>query len=277
MDDINFNSYTQKQLQESLGSIDKEKYPENYERLISELKNREKNPPISETKNEQKDKGFSPIKNLADVLNKMYIALIFMAVIALYSQFLEVDLISSAKEGLEYTIGQGVENDSRQMIVGLIQFFLTIVTFIIFLIWLFRSYRNLKVLGLSDSLYSPGFVIGGFFIPFMNLYVPYKAIKEIWEWCNPKSLDPQGGTSKRILAIWWFLFATQNYIGNLILKASSNTETIGEIHNLSIATLVSDAIDLPFIILELLVVKTITEWQLVNYKNLKLNSQVSLG
>ncbi|MCM3900346.1 MAG: DUF4328 domain-containing protein [Pyrinomonadaceae bacterium] len=69
-----------------------------------------------------------------------------------------------------------------QLGVGSLQILIYIATVILFLMWLYRSYENLPSFGTPSRniTYSSGWALGSFFIPFVNLVVPYRAIKELW-------------------------------------------------------------------------------------------------
>ena len=47
------------------------------------------------------------------------------------------------------------------------------------LMWVHRAYRNLPALGARDMAYSPGWAVGWWFIPFLNLVRPYQVVREI--------------------------------------------------------------------------------------------------
>ena len=66
-----------------------------------------------------------------------------------------------------------------------------IATVIVFLMWLYRSCNNLRALGFGrrQISYSPGWAVGSFFVPFVNLVVPYRAVRELWQKSEPPSSD----------------------------------------------------------------------------------------
>lgn len=83
-----------------------------------------------------------------------------------------------------------------------------LLTAILFLIWIYRAYKNLVALGPSDLKYSPGWAIGGFFVPFLNLVRPYQVVMEIWRSSAPEVRGSFGAAWKHegsslFIGLWW--------------------------------------------------------------------------
>ena len=74
---------------------------------------------------------------------------------------------------------------------GLSMIAVFIATVVAFSMWIHRAYANLPALGNpKEGLeYSPRWAVGGFFIPIVNLFVPYRAVKEIWVKSDPAVRD----------------------------------------------------------------------------------------
>ena len=143
-------------------------------------------------------------------------------------------------------------------LVALLEFFIYLVTVIFFLMWLYRAYNNLRVFNSWDRpTYSPGFAVGSFFIPFANLVIPYRVVKETWQ----KSGMPDEGylaatNPPSSFPIWWLFWLLAGFANNISIRLSfsdgvpANTATMVSIvaSALSIlaavfAYLVVDAID----------------------------------
>lgn len=73
--------------------------------------------------------------------------------------------------------------------------------------WTFRAMKNLTLVGLAGTT-SPGWAVGWYFIPFANLWMPFKATQDIWH----GSLG--GDTSTRLLGVWWALWIIANIVSN---------------------------------------------------------------
>ena len=67
---------------------------------------------------------------------------------------------------------QVANNDPIQVVVGLLQSGLGIVTGIAFLKWIYRAYKNIKGFGAEGLRFSPGWAVGYYFIPHPELDSP---------------------------------------------------------------------------------------------------------
>ncbi len=56
---------------------------------------------------------------------------------------------------------------------------LTLLIIVMLMLWVHRAWQNLRDANLDDLNYSPGWAIGSFFVPFINLVVPMRAMREL--------------------------------------------------------------------------------------------------
>lgn len=90
-------------------------------------------------------------------------------------------------------------------------------TSITFLMWIHRIHKNLPALRAGHLKYSPGWAVGCFFIPILNLIQPYLVMREIWRESDPARLmvsaEASGSTkpsSAASVGWWWGLFLVAN-------------------------------------------------------------------
>ncbi len=108
-----------------------------------------------------------------------------------------------------------------QVGLGLAQVAIYIATAVVFLMWLYRSHENLSSFGVKsrDLEYSSGWTVGSFFVPFVNLVVPYRAIREVWRKSGPNAssmfseLSPPG-----FFPLWWGLWLASNFCNQLYFR-----------------------------------------------------------
>ena len=73
---------------------------------------------------------------------------------------------------------------------------LFVATATVFIIWQFRSAKNNEVLGRIHPRYTPGWSIGGWFIPFANLVIPVRIFQDLWQGSDPENAQlPRPGTA----------------------------------------------------------------------------------
>jgi hypothetical protein len=115
---------------------------------------------------------------------------------------------------------------------GIFYTLLIIATIIIFLIWENHAHKNLRALGVANTEYSAKWALGSWFVPFANLVVPFRAIKEIWWESDPDTapLPGEGGHeynafarfqgSVPLLTAWWTFWIISNVASNASTRLS---------------------------------------------------------
>ena len=120
-------------------------------------------------------------------------------------------------------------------LVAVFEFIIYVTTVVFFLMWLYRSSNNLRAFDpWVRPTYSAGWAVGYFFIPFLNLVVPYRAVKEVWQKSglpDDVRLDPSPPAS---FPLWWLFWLLACFAGNISMRLSFN-EKVPE----STATIVS--------------------------------------
>ena len=115
---------------------------------------------------------------------------------------------------------------------GLSMIAVFIATVVAFAMWLHRAYANLPALGNpKEGLeYSPRWAVGGFFIPIVNLFVPYRAVKEIWVKSDPAVRDEESFMFSvpqvaSIVGWWWGFWLVSNFVNNILYRISGEATT----------------------------------------------------
>ncbi len=116
-------------------------------------------------------------------------ATMLVDLVAVASGLAEYALLGRALSGAVLTEAEALANDARQALIGMVQLLLYIVTVVLYCLWLYRVYQNLPALGARNLRFSPGWAVGYFFIPILNLFRPYQAVKETWKASDPAVLD----------------------------------------------------------------------------------------
>lgn len=121
-------------------------------------------------------------------------------------------------------------------LLAVLELIIYLATVVFFLVWLYIAFSNLRAFNPSRRLdHSSGWAVGSFFVPFVNLVVPYRAVKEVWQksWPPDEVLlsDP---SPPPWFPIWWLFWLLSTFAGNISLRVSLN-ENVDE----STATMVS--------------------------------------
>ena len=105
--------------------------------------------------------------------------------------------------------------------VGLTDVLLSLVTIIVFSLWIYRAAANIVAAGTVGFDYTPGWAVGWYFVPIANLFKPYAAMRQIWN----ASHGGQGDELERpegLLAIWWGCWLLANIASNISLRLTFN-------------------------------------------------------
>jgi len=105
--------------------------------------------------------------------------------------------------------------------LGLLYLIVFVSTVVVFCMWLHRAYQNLPALGnpRPGLQYSPRWAVGSFFVPFANLIIPYRAVRETWAKSDPVTVDadyfaPLEPSSPSFLNVWWGFWLASNFVHN---------------------------------------------------------------
>ncbi|OGO01862.1 MAG: hypothetical protein A2Y72_05660 [Chloroflexi bacterium RBG_13_53_26] len=199
-------------------------------------------------------------RRLALILTILFCIVILIIIIAIVLDLVLINLLSGS-----YVSSRDMQlNEDVQAAIGTFQFVAFIVTTVFFLIWIYRTHGNLPRLGSRNLQYSPAWAIAGFFIPFVNLVLPFLVVQEIWKASDPRRIDgfswKDTPLSLRVL-FWWILFLV-GVIGPLVMIiAFGGGDEVADVLNWTWARLVFDVLDIPRTILAILVVRGIVSRQ----------------
>jgi len=209
---------------------------------------------------------FSLLHSRTQAVSVLLAIIIIVDLIAVVSDYLQIQLLTRVQVGDLITEAEAMANDSRQALIGTIYLVMFIVTAIAFCVWIHRAHKNLPSLGAEGLKYSPGWAVGGFFVPILSLFRPYQVTKEIWKASDPTvdvndGLAWQNAETSPIIILWWVMFLVSGYIGYFLMRASLTAETLGELLTVSKLTLATDIVDIPAAFLAILVIRTIDQRQ----------------
>jgi len=148
----------------------------------------------------------------------------------------------------------------------LLQIGVFLPTAVLFVVWIWRSYRNLEVLSRWTPRHGSGWAIGSWFTPFLNLVRPYQIVRETW-WvsANPDLADdaPSGYTppGSALLGLWWAAWLVSNFCGQASFRLSLRTTNPSELLTASYAGLLANATSILAAVFVLAVVGSISSRQ----------------
>jgi hypothetical protein len=171
-----------------------------------------------------------------------------------------VALVDDIAEFLQVQVGQlspdqVASNDPVQGFIGLLQSGLGILTGIIFLKWIYRSYKNIQGFGAQGLRFSPGWAVGYYFIPILSLIRPVQVMSEIWRASDdPRDWPKRPGSW--LIASWWTLFLVYTGITQISLELAIQASTNEQWTLAAVLAILGDVFSIP---LSLAALRLVTE------------------
>lgn len=170
---------------------------------------------------------YRPLKTLS------VLAIIGLAGICLFS-ILQILLSFGEIMSPESTID--IEGDLTSVwltlmgIVTILRFPVFIFTVVVFLIWLNRGFKNLSPLNASSFETTPGWAVGYWFIPILNLFKPYQTMRELWVESDPEfdpdlSFAPSDYSAPAFMGFWWATWIIFNITSNVSNRLIDDKDT----------------------------------------------------
>jgi len=162
---------------------------------------------------------------------KILLVLLVLCVVSdiggLAAGFSQLHLLNRIKDGVEISDSHADLNDLLYGVVGLVQTFLFFITAVVWLVWLKKAYGNLKLVGSQQSKFSPGWAVGYWFVPFINLVRPYQIMKELWNRSeNANEDDDEPNVTPSVIPLWWASWIISGFIGRLMFRQSMSADDL---------------------------------------------------
>ena len=184
--------------------------------------------------------GFQYSEDFTSLTKFLKIMLWILAGVALFkviSDFTQMNLLNSGY----FTQAEVGSNDSRQRTIAILHFGTFIITFIAFLKWTYQANTNCHGFGAQGMKFSPGWSIGYYFIPILNLFRPFQTMKEIWK-VSKNPLDWQNQEGSALLGWWWTLWLTSAFLIRISVSMSRRATTISSIKTATLVSIVAGII-----------------------------------
>jgi hypothetical protein len=94
----------------------------------------------------------------------------------------------------------------------------SVFTWVLFIAWFSTAYTNLGRIGISGLRFGPGWAIGAWFVPFLNLVRPKAIANDIWRGSNPElpkdSALPRGSVPW-YFGLWWIVWIASGIVSGI--------------------------------------------------------------
>ncbi len=150
--------------------------------------------------------------------------------------------------------------DNFSILMNICFIFSYTICVITFILWFRRAYYNLHQKSTSPS-YSEGWAAGSWFVPFINLYRPYKIMKDLYQITAEKISEAGLALEKplhtRLVGWWWASWIAANLLTRINEKAyQNNINTIDQLINYTSMDIFIDMIHITSMFIVIRMVKT---------------------
>lgn len=152
-------------------------------------------------------------------------------------------------------------SEIAQSIIGLVSIAVSLGLFIVIGRWIYRAAWNARHLGARRLEHSPGWAVGWYFVPFANLVMPYRAMKETWLASHaPQDWQPDKGGAGP-LPLWWGLWLVGSIVGNISFRLTLNAETLEQMRAAEWVGIVQCALAVPLALVFMRIARTLSAEQ----------------
>jgi hypothetical protein len=182
-----------------------------------------------------------------------------LALLRLWSSWLQLELLSSA-----FSQEEGAANDRRALMIGGAIGVVMIVTIVVFGRWIVLAHRNLPALGAQRLEVRPGWAVGFFFIPILNWWKPYQAMRSLWR-SSRNVHQPELEESTWVLRTWWTCWVIWSLLGNATLRSGGSSQSITGLRGLTQLEIVENSLYLTICIVASIMVGRIWRAQVLQH------------
>lgn len=124
-------------------------------------------------------------------------------------------IISNIRSGGEFGGSAAALFDAISLALAVSSTVLYLSIVPVFCCWFFRIVANARALA-GGTGFNPGWAVGSFFVPFVNLVEPCRAM--VFAWRGSASSAGSAGEGAWLVGLWWGAWLISNFIGNIALR-----------------------------------------------------------
>lgn len=170
----------------------------------------------------------------------------------------KIQLLERVRDGLVVTFEEAAASDATVSTAGLLYLTSLIAAAVLYLRWIHRAVANLEWVrsgSPTDPLrFSPGWAVGWYFVPIMNLFRPFQVMGELYRESNAAH------RTSPLIAVWWALWLIAVVTGPGVTGLFTDPSTEAAIVS-DWRIIVSEAVLVVDAVLIYLIIDRITAWQ----------------
>lgn len=175
---------------------------------------------------------YKPARRVATVAIAFLTVNVVFDVMAAIVDVQMLGLLDRFRDGAVITFEEARAHDDRMFWSAILQGAAALAAAVPFIVWLRRVYRNLGPLGTRTLRFKPGWAVGGWFVPFLNLARPKSIVNDIWRASDPELPPemvepPKGARVPRFVNWWWgTLIASYAIYPNAVPQRNPSVEDL---------------------------------------------------
>lgn len=179
-------------------------------------------------------------------------------ILSFISGLLQYNMLNEmSSDGFSYNDAE--LNDMRELFFAILYLLAFIISAVTFIQWFRRAWYNLH-LKVKYLEYSEGWAAGGWFVPVMSFFVPYRIMSDLYK-KTAQLLNQHGQPGATVLNTtlpgwWWAFWIINNFMGQVMLQTSSNSESVSDLITGTILSLAGNIIGIIAAVLAIRVIKT---------------------
>jgi hypothetical protein len=154
--------------------------------------------------------------------------------------------------------------DERAAAIGVLQLLIILGSVISFCMLMARANRNAASYGQMQMEFTPGWAVGYFFIPVVSLWMPYRAMREIWRASEPtpdERLDVRFAEVPVLLPAWWAAYVLHGIAGQVSFQFTRNPHAASDFINAGYVNIVEAALTIVAAALAIALVRALARRQ----------------
>ena len=192
----------------------------------------------------------------------LMVALAVVSIACIAVDLSQLEYLGRAQAGQAVEAAEGQEIDANQLVVNWTLIGLSMVAGITWLMWVHRATANLRLAGSGASRFTPGWAVGWYFVPILNLFRVWQVMQDLAGRSAEGNDRPVGPRSESgLVGAWWAMFVFSRCIGRYVDHAIVKAETLSEVSRATRLSVFSDVLGVVSAVLAWVVVRRIDRLQ----------------
>jgi hypothetical protein len=210
---------------------------------------------------------FAPLRGIGTATWVLLLTNAALLGLRILLDFLLIGLMDDLIAGKDVPQRDLEAHDAMSLALTVFNVLAFVATGICFLTWIYRAYKNLPALGAGEPKHSPGWAVGSFFVPILNLYRPYQIVRETWVASDPASFEDDEiarvvrPSSPAVVGGWWATWIISGFLAQIAFRLSLDAKTPVALRGAAQLGIADAVLSILCAVLAVLVVRTITDWQ----------------